>query len=168
MDIALGDFRQEHGDDRDRLGAVRAESLAWSSVPFLRLTPAVLDEWHAQPGDRPLRRAARTATSCAYGQVLEDHAEDEAEVARVIVAPDRRGQGVGRAFVALLAAEARRRGFRSIVTRVVRGERVAFACYRGAGFVRMDRAEEAPLNLDQDHEYVWLRLASALASSARS
>ncbi len=164
MDVAIGDFRQEHGTTV--IGWVRSapESLRWSSVPYLRLETAVLDEWHAQPGIVPCV-GLLDGDLCAYGQVLEDHTEDEAEVARVIVAPDRRGQGVGKAFVALLANEARRRGFTSIVARAVRGDRVAFACYQSAGFVRMSWAEEAALNVDQDQEYVWLRFASALASS---
>ncbi len=163
MDLALGDFRDEHGETV--VGWVRSatESLTWSSVPFLRLDTAVLDGWHAQPGIVPCV-GLLGGELCAYGQVLEDHAEDEAEVARVIVAPDRRGEGVGQAFVGLLAAEARRRGFSSIFARAVRGDRVTFACYEAGGFVRMTWAEEASLNADQDQEYVWLRFASALAS----
>jgi ribosomal protein S18 acetylase RimI-like enzyme len=157
VDLALRDFRQD--DATAVLGWVQSagEALAWASVPFLRMSPAVLEEWHALPGVVPC--VARLGGElCAYGQVWEDHAEDEAELARVIVAPERRGQGLGREFVALLAVEARRRGFRSIVTRVVRGERAAFAVYRSAGFLRMDREEEASLNLDQDLDYVWMRL----------
>ena len=164
MDLAIGDFRPEHGEAV--IGWVRSatESLTWSSVPFLRLDTGVLDEWHTQPGVVPCV-GMLGGELCAYGQVLEDHAEDEAEVTRVIVAPDRRGQGVGQAFAALLASEARRRGFTSIFARAVRGDRGTFACYHAAGFVRVTWAEEASLNLDQDQEYVWLRFASALASS---
>ena len=164
VDLAIGDFRHEHGETV--IGWVQSapESLRWSSVPYLRLETGVLDEWHAQPGIVPCV-GLLAGDLCAYGQVLEDHGEDEAEVARVIVAPDRRGQGVGQAFVGLLANEARRRGFTSIVARAVRGDRVAFACYQAAGFVRMTWAEEAALNVDQDQEYVWLRFSSALASS---
>jgi ribosomal protein S18 acetylase RimI-like enzyme len=157
VDLAIGDFREE--DAAIVVGWVQSagESLAWASVPFLRLGPEILEEWHAQPGVVPCV-GLLDGKLCAYGQVWEDHAEDEAELARVIVAPEARGRGVGRSFVALLAAEARRRGFRSIVTRVVRGERAAFATYRGAGFVRVDRDEETSLNLDQDHDFVWMRL----------
>jgi GNAT superfamily N-acetyltransferase len=163
VDLALGDFRDEHGETV--VGWVRSatESLTWSSVPFLRLDTAVLDEWHAQPGTVPCVGLLGGELS-AYGQVLEDHAEDEAEVARVIVAPERRGQGVGQAFAGLLAGEARRRGFSSVCARAVRGDRVTYACYEAAGFVRVTWAEEASLNLDQDEEYVWLRFASAVAS----
>ncbi len=157
MDLALRDFRQD--DTATVVGWVESagEALAWASVPFLRLSPAVIDEWHAQPGVVPCVGLVG-GELCAYGQVWEDHAEDEAELARVIVAPDRRGHGVGREFVALLAVEARRRGFRSIVARVVRGDRARFAAYRSAGFARLDLAEEASLNVDQDDEYVWMRL----------
>ena len=164
VDIALGDFRDEHGETV--VGWVRSatESLTWSSVPFLRLDTGVLDEWHAQPGIVPCVGTLGDEL-CAYGQVLEDHGEDEAEVSRVIVAADRRGQGIGQAFARLLAGEARRRGFSSIFARAVRGDRVTFACYEAAGFVRMTWAEEASLNVDQDQDYVWLRFAPGIASS---
>lgn len=164
MDIALGDFRDEHGETV--VGWVRSatESLTWSSVPYLRLGADVLEEWHAEPGVVPCV-GLLDGRICAYGQVLEDHAQHEAEIGRVIVAPELRGQGIGSAFVGLLAGEGRRRGFTSIVARAVRGDRVTFACYQAAGFVRMTWAEEASLNVDQDQEYVWLRFASALASS---
>jgi [ribosomal protein S18]-alanine N-acetyltransferase len=155
--LALGDFRQEYAATVVGWVQSAGESLAWASVPFLRLGPEILDEWHAQPGVVPCV-GLLDGELCAYGQVWEDHAEEEAELARVIVAPEARGRGVGREFVRLLAAEARRRGFRSIVTRVVRGERAAFATYRGAGFVRVASDEEASLNLDQDHDFVWMRL----------
>jgi GNAT superfamily N-acetyltransferase len=146
------------------VGWVRSatESLTWSSVPFLRLGTDVLDEWHAQAGTVPCVGLVG-GELCAYGQVLEDHAEHEAEIARVIVSPERRRQGVGQEFVRLLAGEARRRGFAAIVARALRGDRVTFTCYQAAGFLRMTWAEEASLNLDQDQEYVWLRFASALA-----
>jgi GNAT superfamily N-acetyltransferase len=160
VDLAIGDFRQEHGETVVGWVLSATESLTWSSVPFLRLDTGVLDEWHAQAGIVPCV-GLLGGELCAYGQVLEDHAEDEAEVARVIVAPERRGQGVGQAFVALLAGEARRRGFTSIFARAVRGDRVTFSCYQAGGFVRMTWAEEASLNVDQDQEYVWLRFASA-------
>jgi GNAT superfamily N-acetyltransferase len=157
VDISLGDFRTD--DAATVLGWVQSagESLNWASVPFLRLAPAVLEEWHSQAGIVPCVGLIG-GELCAYGQVWEDRDEGEAELARVIVAPEWRGQGVGRMFIALLATEARRRGFVTIVTRIVRGERAGFAAYRAAGFVRVDQATEAALNLDQDRDYVWLRL----------
>jgi ribosomal-protein-alanine N-acetyltransferase len=155
--LALGDFRDEYAATIVGWVCSAGESSAWASVPFLRLTPDLLTGWHAQPGVVPCV-GLLDGRVCAYGQIWEDHADDEAEVARVIVAPGERGRGVGRAFVVLLAAEASRRGFRSVVARVVRGERAGFACYRAAGFVRLALAEEASLNLDQDRDYVWLRL----------
>ena len=106
VDLALRDFRQD--DAATVLGWVQSagEALVWASVPFLRLSPAVFEEWHALPGVLPC--VAQVAHElCAYGQVVEDRAEDEAELARVIVAPERRGQGLGREFVTLLAIEAR-------------------------------------------------------------
>jgi len=157
VNLVLGDFREEHAEAVAGWVQSAEEALGWASVPFLRLRPAVLAEWHAEPGVVPCV-GLLDGTLCAYGQVWEDRDEDEAELAKVIVAPDLRGRGIGRAFVALLADEARRRGFPEVMLRVARGNRAAFACYQGAGFVRVSPQEEAAFNDDQPQHYVWMRL----------
>ncbi len=51
----------------------------------------------------------------AYGEVWSDEDEDEAELARLIVAPAARGRGVGRALTAALVANA---GYDNVFLRV--------------------------------------------------
>lgn len=160
LQLILGDFREEH--TATILGWVQSaeDALGWAETPFLRIGPQLLEGWHAERGvvacvgwiDDQL---------CAYGQVLEDHVEREAEVTRVIVAPELRGRGVGRTFARLLGTEAVRRGFGVVLARTVRANRGAFACYRAAGFRRLSPADEAALNFDQSEEYVWLEFVPA-------
>lgn len=157
MSLVLADFRPEYAQAVVAWVRSADEALSWASVPFLRLRPDVVAEWHSEPDVVPCM-GLLDGELCAYGQVWEDHKEDEAELARVIVSPDFRGRGLGRRFVALLAAEARKHGFPNVVLRVVRGNRAAFACYLGAGFVRMSPHEEAAFNADQNDHYVWMRL----------
>ena len=158
LDLTLGDFRDEHA--ATVLGWVESaeDALGWAEVPFLRIRPELLETWHAERGVVPCV-GLLGGELCAYGLVWEDQVEREAEVARVIVAPGRRRQGLGREFVSLLAAEAVRRGFNAVVARTPRANRAAFACYRSAGFERMRREDEVALNLDQAEDYVWLELA---------
>jgi ribosomal protein S18 acetylase RimI-like enzyme len=131
------------------------DALGWAETPFLRIRPDLLETWHAQPGIVPCV-GLLAEELCAYGQILEDHTEREAEIGRVIVAPERRRRGLGREFVSLLAAEVGRRGFELVLARTPRANRAAFACYRSAGFVRMDREDEVAMNFDQSEDYVWL------------
>jgi ribosomal protein S18 acetylase RimI-like enzyme len=158
--VTLGDFRDDYTSTI--LGWVRSadDALGWAEIPFLRIGPHVLEQWHAEPGIVPCVGWLE-GELCAYGQVWEDHAEREAEVGRVIVAPELREQGVGRTFARLLGSEAVRRGFGLVVARTTRPNRAAFACFRAAGFVRMDRADELAMNLDQSHDYVWLQFVPA-------
>jgi len=144
------------------LGWVRSadDALGWAELPFLRIGPQVFEQWHVEPGVVPCVGWLE-GELCAYGQVWEDPVEREAEVTRVIVATDLRGRGVGRTFARLLASEAIRRGFGVVVARTTRPNRTAFACFRAAGFVRMDRADEVAMNLDQSDDYVWLQSAPA-------
>jgi GNAT superfamily N-acetyltransferase len=157
--LTLEDFREEHGEIV--LGWVRSadDALSWAEEPFLRVGPALFDEWHAQPGVVPCV-GLLDGELCAYGQVWEDPVEREAEVARVIVRPEVRRMQVGRAFVLLLAAEARRRGFAVVLAKIARRNRVGYACFHGAGFTRLSAEGEAALNLDEPEEYVWMQFGS--------
>ncbi|GGY65135.1 hypothetical protein GCM10010363_53200 [Streptomyces omiyaensis] len=92
-----------------------------------------------------------------YGEVWHDHEEDEAELARIVVAPDARGRGLGRALVRLLLAEARAAGFAEVFLRVHPNNAGALRCYEGAGFGRVDAGTAAAWNAAQPVAYVWLR-----------
>ncbi|MEV7676016.1 GNAT family N-acetyltransferase [Streptomyces sp. NPDC088752] len=91
-----------------------------------------------------------------YGEVWTDAEEDEAELARVVVAPPARGRGVGRGLVRALLGRARGAGFDDVFLRVHPDNAVALRCYEGAGFVRVDPDEAAGWNAAQPVAYVWL------------
>ena len=92
-----------------------------------------------------------------YGELWQDRELDEAELARLVIAPAERGHGQGRALTAALADEARARGFGAVWLRV-RPENVpARRAYEAAGFARATAEEEAEFNAGQPHVYVWMR-----------
>jgi ribosomal protein S18 acetylase RimI-like enzyme len=95
-----------------------------------------------------------------YGELWEDRDLDEAELARLIVAPALRGRGHGRALTRALADEAHRRGFADVWLRVVPENDAARRGYEAAGFARAAADQEAELNVGQPRTYVWMRDAS--------
>jgi ribosomal protein S18 acetylase RimI-like enzyme len=115
----------------------------------------VLAEWHADPEVWPFVLRVE-GEPVAYGEIWADGGD--AELARLLVAPEARSRGVGRRLAGLLAAEAKRRGFRDAWLRVVPTNGAALAAYRAAGFTRATPAEEAEFNAGQPREYAWLRL----------
>lgn len=133
-----------------------AELDAWASAGDSELSPALFREWHADPDVHPFLLLGE-GRLCGYGEVWEDQAEGEAELARILVAPDERGRGIGRRFVGLLARRALDRGFDEIGLRVLPSNAPALACYRRAGFVRAKPEEEARFNEGQPRSYVWMR-----------
>jgi [ribosomal protein S18]-alanine N-acetyltransferase len=137
---------------------------AWASRRDFPLRREVLAEWHRDPEVHPYLLLAAAERLCAYGEVWEDRAEDEAELARIVVAPSERGRGLGRALVRLLTAEAAAMGFRDVWVRVVPWNAPALACYEGAGFARTTAEEEERFNRGQPYEYVWLRAAQSPAT----
>jgi ribosomal protein S18 acetylase RimI-like enzyme len=157
LDLVLDDFSAEHADTIVGWARSADEALLWAEVPYLRLAPDVLEAWHAQPSVVACVGLLGEHL-CAYGLLVEEPTVRAAEVARVIVAPEVRGNGIGPAFSSLLAAEARRRGLTSVFARTLRANRKAFDCYRDAGFVRVEREDEIALNIGKTEDYVWLEL----------
>jgi len=89
-----------------------------------------------------------------YGELWLD--EDEVELARLIVAPARRGQGVGRRLVEALTDVARQHAD-LIFLRVHPDNATATRVYRAAGFEPVDAATAAEWNQHQPVTYTWLR-----------
>ncbi|WP_213089287.1 GNAT family N-acetyltransferase [Streptomyces flaveus] len=92
-----------------------------------------------------------------YGELWFDAEEDEVELARIIVAPDIRGKGLGRVLVRGLLAQARAAGCPDVFMRVHPDNETALRCYRGAGFVPVDASLAESWNAAQPVNYVWLQ-----------
>ncbi|MEU9958698.1 GNAT family N-acetyltransferase [Streptomyces sp. NPDC050982] len=93
----------------------------------------------------------------AYGELWFDTEEDEVELARIIVAPESRGRGLGRVLVSRLLGEARGSGHSDVFMRVHPDNARALRCYRGAGFVLVGPELAEAWNAVQPVDYVWLR-----------
>jgi ribosomal protein S18 acetylase RimI-like enzyme len=132
------------------------EADRWASADGRALVPTLLAQWHADP-DVHAYVALADERPVGYGEVWHDPAEDEAELARILVDPARRGRGIGRALTAALVERARAAGFADVWLRVVPGNEPALRTYAAAGFVRASADEESAFNQDQPVAYVWMR-----------
>lgn len=94
-----------------------------------------------------------------YGELWFDAEEDEVELARLIMAPHTRGQGLGRVLVRGLLDRAVAAGHADVFMRVHPDNARALRCYRGAGFAPVDPALADAWNEPQPVAYVWLRSA---------
>ncbi|MET1005259.1 MAG: GNAT family N-acetyltransferase [Propionibacteriaceae bacterium] len=117
---------------------------------------AVLRWWDADDVEPWLLVSERPRTPLAYGELWHDEEEDEVELARLIVAADRRRTGLGRLLVAGLVSEARASGRAACCLRVAPDNTSALALYRSAGFRDVDPDRSAAWNEGQPVAYVWL------------
>jgi [ribosomal protein S18]-alanine N-acetyltransferase len=92
-----------------------------------------------------------------YGELWTDDDEGEVELARIIVAPAARGNGLGRALVRGLLSEAVLVGYPNVFIRVHPANEIALRCYRGAGFRAVDPELARDWNAGQPVTYDWLR-----------
>ena len=130
----------------------------WASLSE-RPAPSVFGQWLSEPDT--YGRLLLDERPVAYGELWVSGPESEVELARILVAPESRGRGVGRELVACLVAEARGHQVSSAWVRVVSSNEPALRCYVGAGFSRVPAELERALNVVQPREYRWLRLELA-------
>jgi ribosomal protein S18 acetylase RimI-like enzyme len=93
----------------------------------------------------------------AYGELWTDADEGEVELARIIVAPVARGNGLGRALVRGLLSEAAQTGYPGTFIRVHPANDIALRCYQGAGFQAVEAELARTWNAAQPVPYHWLR-----------
>ena len=117
---------------------------------------SVFLRWHADSAVKPYVLCDGDEP-VGYGEVWIDEPEQEVELARIVVSPDRRGRGVGRLLVRLLLERATSFELPEAFVRVVPENGAALACYRGAGFSPVSASEREEFNRGQPVDYVWMR-----------
>ncbi|HEY0637289.1 MAG TPA: GNAT family N-acetyltransferase [Pseudonocardiaceae bacterium] len=130
------------------------EVLAWCSRTAAAVPAEVIAGWGREP-DVLAYVLLDDGRPVGYGEVWVDDEQREVEIARVLVAPARRGQGFGRALVTHLVA-AGRRLHPAVFLRVTPGNDAAVACYRAAGFIRVAPELEQEWNIGQPAPYLWM------------
>jgi ribosomal protein S18 acetylase RimI-like enzyme len=94
-----------------------------------------------------------------YGEVWLDDDEDEVELARIIVDPAVRGQGIGAELVRALLTPALAAGHPDIFLRVRPDNTAAIRTYLGVGFTDVSQREMDEWNAGQPIAYRWMRYA---------
>jgi [ribosomal protein S18]-alanine N-acetyltransferase len=92
-----------------------------------------------------------------YGELWLDAEENEVELARIIIAPERRRTGLGQTLVRNLVAQAVTAGYRDVFMRVRPDNAAALSSYRAAGFVPVATELAGSWNEAQPFDYVWLQ-----------
>ena len=156
---SLEPFRAAHAREVAGWAATAEEARRWGGQAVVwPVAASVFSAWHADPGVRPFVLVHR-GILLGYGEVWIDAEEREVELARIIVRPERRGQGLGRLLVTLLLEQAAATGYQAAFVRVAPENAAALACYRRAGFTPVSEAERLAFHEGQPLEYVWLRRA---------
>lgn len=120
-----------------------------------RVSAAVVAGWAAQD-DVVSYVLVDSGELVGYGELWLDPDEAEVELARLVVAPARRGRGIGRRLVAGLVERALAH-FPDVFLRVHPDNDRALRSYLGAGVVPVPAAEADAWNRAQPVRYVWLR-----------
>ena len=131
------------------------EVWTWVSRRTVPVPPDAIRDWAAEQGSVTYL-VHEDGTPVAFGQVWLDDDEEDAELARLLVAPAHRGRGVGRRMVRALTEVARQHR-PHVAMRVAPGNEAALRSYAAAGFERVAPGLEQEWNQGQPVAFVWLR-----------
>lgn len=127
------------------------------SFPVL---PERIFRWHRDESVYPFVGEVNNEL-VAYGELWVDEDEREIELARIIVNPNCRNQGLGKKIVAALVERAATFGLDDVFIRVMPDNVRAIRCYLASGFERVAESDEASFNDGQPCQYVWLRFRAS-------
>lgn len=123
----------------------------------------ILTSWRTLSDDIKSFLYFDAETPIAYGELWLDDEEDEVELARIIVAPDLRGKGIGTDFIRSLLTPALAAGYPDIFLRVRPDNTPAIRAYLRAGFQSVPEALAAEWNEPQPINYTWLQYPNTLS-----
>jgi len=132
---------------------------AWCAVEGDAVPADVVVGWsEADDVEAYLFSATDGGSPVAYGELWLDDDEGEVELARLLVAPEDRGQGLGRLLVRELVAHARSTHpeLPDVILRVRPENAQAIRAYVAAGFVDVPADEQATWNEGQRFAYHWM------------
>ena len=158
MPVRLRSFPAESAEVVSGWARTEEEAVMWCSHPTAPVPAEQINAWAREDGVQPfgLYRGERLV---AYGELWVDDGEAEVELARLIVDPGERGQGLGRRLTTELAGLARSR-YPRVFLRVHPGNIAALRCYAAAGFEPVGPHQAAAWNACQPIDYVWLSLVT--------
>ena len=142
-------MRQPSHDDVETIAG-------WHPMPAAEVL-----EWWEPDYVRPWLMLDAAGDPVAYGELWVDDQEDEVELARLIVAPELRGRGLGKRLTQALLSKAAETGMATTMLRTVPDNAVAIGCYLACGFAPLGPEESAAWNAGQRREWYWMRLPAA-------
>jgi ribosomal protein S18 acetylase RimI-like enzyme len=154
--LALIPFQPQYAPEIALWVTSATEASQWANTQW-PVDPAVFARWHADPEVQPYV-LVDGATLVGYGELWLDATEQEVELARLLITPARRGQGIGQRLVRELLAQAALTGYPTAFIRVVPENIPAIYCYRRSGFVEVTPEEQQRFNQGQPVAYLWLCL----------
>ena len=158
--ISLQPFPPDSAGVVSGWAVTREEVKMWCGYQTAPVPAEQIDAWAREDGVQPFGMF-RAGQLVAYGELWVDDDEAEVEIARLIVDPGQRGQGLGRRLAMALADLARTRHPR-VFLRVHPDNIAARRCYAAAGFEPVAPHQAALWNAPQPINYVWLSLGTRL------
>lgn len=97
----------------------------------------------------------RSSNIIAYGEIVKKDSHNRLNFCRIIIHPNKRGQGLGKLFIHALVEKSKTLGsYSSIRLNVLSGNKPAIFCYSALGFKKIGKLPQARIVGNQLHDLI--------------
>lgn len=153
MALRLGAFPAGSAGVVSGWATTAGEVLMWCGLSAAPVAAEQIRAWAGEDGVEQFG-LYRDERLVGFGELWADDAQAEVELARLIVDPRERGQGLGQRLAIELAGLAQSR-YPRVFLRVHPGNVAAQRCYAAAGFTLVEPHQAAEWNVGQPVAYLW-------------
>jgi RimJ/RimL family protein N-acetyltransferase len=130
------------------------ETFFWSARKQFPLDPHVFEQWHLDPDIHPYL-LVQDEEAIAYGEISLQTDTGEAELMRLLVHPEWRGQGVAGRLIRALLKLLEPDSVKEVLARINPQSEASRRCLEKAGFVRLALERENELNQWDSQPFEW-------------
>ncbi len=126
------------------------DAYAVDTASFYPMSPETVSGWRVESASDYAFILCLDGDMVAYGDIIEDEADKDIEIQRILVRPELRDQGIGSALLSRLCAFiVESYPYTEVWMRIGRDNAAAASCARATGFVQ-DNTHSGP-------KYIWMK-----------
>lgn len=153
-------FASEHGQTVLNWIQNEDELFFWCTrKDFPLKDSSIFEQWHLDP-EIDAYLFLKDEVVLGYGEIWFDERDNSSELARILINPEFRKQGIASEFIQMLLKKIKHEGANDTFIRLIPSNQSAQNCYIKNNFSLLNEDEQIKLNKGESYEYIWMKYSN--------